>query len=90
MFEHFTNNQWIYETSQIYKYIAEMIPEDRENFQIDPKTIDWPLATKIYIYGMQKYILKQEVICPTNEKAPIIPKNKYTYFEDIKFAFFNG
>ena len=22
MFEHFTNNQWIYETSQIYKYVA--------------------------------------------------------------------
>jgi hypothetical protein len=39
---------------------------------------------------MQKFILKQEVICPTNEKAPIIQKNQYTYFEDIKFAFFNG
>ncbi len=57
---------------------------------MDPKTIDWKLGVMVYIYGMQKFILKQEVICPTQENSPIIQKINFTYFEDIKFAFFDG
>ncbi|CDW87851.1 male sterility protein [Stylonychia lemnae] len=90
MFEHFTNNEWIYESNQIYNLQAQMSQDEIKEFQFDAKTIDWPLYVKIYVYGMQKFILKEEVICPTQEKAPIIPKNNFTYFEDIKFAFLNG
>jgi len=42
----------------IYRYIEMMTPEERDEFQIDPKTIEWELATKVYIYGLQKYMLK--------------------------------
>jgi len=36
---------------------------------------------------MQKYVLKEDTISPTQLKAPILTKNNFTYFEDIKFAF---
>jgi len=32
LFEHFTNNEWIFETQRIYTYIAKMTAEDFKDF----------------------------------------------------------
>jgi hypothetical protein len=52
MFEHFTTNQWVYETAQIYEFMKQMTVAERLDFFIDPKDIDWPTAAKQYIYGI--------------------------------------
>lgn len=41
LFEHFIQNQWIYESKQIYLYLQKMCKEEIEEFIMDPKLIDW-------------------------------------------------
>ncbi|CDW80559.1 male sterility protein [Stylonychia lemnae] len=86
MFEHFTLNEWIYESNQIVLMLSEMTESDKVEFNIDPKTINWGFYVRAYIHGMQNYILNEDVINPSQHKAPLIPKNQFTYFEDLKFA----
>jgi hypothetical protein len=43
---------WIYESIKIYEYVDKMTQAERLEFYIDPKIIDWELATKMYIYGL--------------------------------------
>lgn len=35
-----------------------MTIEEKEEFDIDVRRVDWRLMTKIYIYGIQKYVMK--------------------------------
>lgn len=57
---------------------------------MDPVEIDWPLVIQLYSYGIQKFIFKYDVNPPDRVKTSIIAKNNFDYFEDIKWAFFNG
>lgn len=41
LFDHFTNNSWIFETKAVEDLFRQLSPEDREVFYIDPKDIDW-------------------------------------------------
>ncbi len=49
----------------MFKHLERMTPEEREEFQIDVRTIEWKLACMVYIFGLQKYLLKQDVVCPS-------------------------
>ena len=46
LFDHFTNNSWIYETLQVENHLKLMNEQEREEFFIDPKDIEWRQATK--------------------------------------------
>ena len=54
---------------------------------MDPKTIDWEKQIRMYAYGIQHFVMKQEVVPPNGQKAPLIRKNSINYFEDLKWAF---
>lgn len=41
LFDHFTNNSWIYETKAVEDFYRQLSPAEREVFVIDPKSIDW-------------------------------------------------
>lgn len=41
LFDHFTNNSWIFETVQVEEVLKQMVDSDREEFYVDPKEIDW-------------------------------------------------
>jgi hypothetical protein len=41
LFDHFTNNSWIYETKAVEDLYRQLSPAEREVFVIDPKAIDW-------------------------------------------------
>ena len=45
-----------------------MTAEEREEFFIDPRIIDWDFYVRAYIHGMQTYILKEDVISPIEQK----------------------
>ena len=64
LFDHFTNNSWIYETSAVEDMYRQLSPAEREIFVIDPKAIDWRITTKLYIHGIQKYCLKEDTVAP--------------------------
>ena len=87
LFSHFTNNEWVYESVKLNDYLKLMTAEEKNEFQIDVKTIDWEIAVWRYAYGMQKYYFNQDVYELT-EMGVIIQKNT-TPFQDFKFAFLN-
>ena len=58
MFSHFTKNSWVFETLKILEYLKILSPQEAQEFQIDVRTINWELGVKLYLYGMQKFILK--------------------------------
>ena len=41
LFDHFTNNSWIYETKAVEDLYRQLSSAEREIFIIDPKAIDW-------------------------------------------------
>jgi hypothetical protein len=57
---------------------------------VDPKEINWAVTTRQYIYGLQKFVLKQDVFLPDYEVTTLVRKNSFEYFEDLRWAFFNG
>ena len=60
LFAHFTRNEWIYESNKIYEFEAQLTPEEREIFYLDPKTYDWDTATALYAKGIEYYMNKQD------------------------------
>ena len=52
LFCHFTNNEWVYESVKLNDYIKLMTSEEKNEFQIDVKTIDWEIAVWRYAYGI--------------------------------------
>jgi len=90
LFDHFTNNSWIFETKAVEDMYKQITPLDRQTFVIDPREIDWRQATKFYLHGIQKFCLKQESVAPNEQTTALIRKNDFEYFEDLRWAFFNG
>lgn len=52
LFEHFTFNQWIFESNSLDTLISQMTPEDVQVFPFDPKALDWPMAIRLYMFGI--------------------------------------
>lgn len=52
LFDHFTNNSWIYESLQVEEFMKKMTKEEYDIFYIDPKDIDWRYCIKSYVHGI--------------------------------------
>lgn len=44
LFQHFSGNEWIYETKKIVEYDAVLTPEDRKTFYVNTKDFEWRLG----------------------------------------------
>jgi len=87
LFSHFTVNEWIYETKAIVELDAQMTPEDRKVFFLDPKTFTWKQVVEGYFYGFMKYIQKEDLVHPEGPVQLLLNKNHLTYFENLRRAF---
>ena len=87
IFQHFTENEWVYESAKIYEFEARMTPEERTMFYIDTKTFDWAIGTSLYLYGIRKFIWKEDAINPIDSTTLIGNKNHYRYFDNFRKAF---
>jgi Male sterility protein len=61
-FQHFTRNEWIYETKKLIEFDARMTAADRLEFYVDPRTYSWVEGTHLYGYGIEKYMNKQDIV----------------------------
>lgn len=52
LFQHFMENQWVFENKKIYEYDSKMSPAERAIFYVNPKGFDWKLGTHLYAYGI--------------------------------------
>jgi alcohol-forming fatty acyl-CoA reductase len=64
--------EWIFEYYNSYQLSQKLTKLDNELFQLDVIKIDWLEYGKVYIYGMCKYLLKQEMENPTTGRENFI------------------
>jgi fatty acyl-CoA reductase len=65
VFEFFVLNEWIYESKRVKELIDFMSPEERKCFIVDAADIDIDYFLVVNNYGLQKYILKENVELPS-------------------------
>ena len=84
LFQHFTRNNWVYETKKIYEFLEQMSAAEKEEFYIDPKTFDWMNATHLYAYGTESYMFKEDRVAPDGKSLMLLHKNQFRYFDDVQ------
>ena len=90
-FSFFTTNQWIFETNKVTNLINFLSPEEQEQFQLDVTKIDWKYFFYHFNYGLQKYVLKENVQPPGNlDDLDLLTRPDSSYFSDIRWALQNG
>lgn len=88
-FGHFTNNEWIYDSYNSYQLKARMIEEDVREYKVDIAELDWKTYFPIFSYGIQKYLLKEEVEPPFGPRTSVLSHNP-KYFYDYVWVFYHG
>ena len=64
-----------------------MTPEERNTFLLDVTIINWRSFLMNFNYGLQKYILKENVDPPGDpQSTDLFSLFNYNYFSDIKWA----
>jgi hypothetical protein len=58
LFDHFTVHEWIFQNQKTFEYIKHLTNEEREDFIMDTKLIDWSNGIGFYGYGVQRYMMK--------------------------------
>jgi len=88
---YFLSNSWVYETRMISQFYRQMSQADRDMFEFHPKMIKWDLFSRRNMYGIMKYIIKQDITVPPDmAHSQIISKNKEQYFQDIRWTYQHG
>ncbi|KAL5007705.1 hypothetical protein ScPMuIL_016511 [Solemya velum] len=57
----FTSNSWHFSNDNIYYLLNQLSPDDRKNFNFDPKMIDWSHYMEAYALGTKQFLLKEEL-----------------------------
>ena len=76
---------WIFESVEVDKAIELMTKEEQEEFWVETKDIVWYDYGKICSYGVIKYYLGLNMICPTDDLQPIVQMKGIKPGHDMKF-----
>ncbi|EKX41704.1 hypothetical protein GUITHDRAFT_55447, partial [Guillardia theta CCMP2712] len=60
-FHHFVNNEWFYESKNLLAASASMPDRDRSSFPVDPAPINWRQYLDDFSWGLQRFILRDDV-----------------------------
>ena len=63
-FNHFTNNQWQYDSVYSDQVMELMSEEEKQIFNIDVSIIDWYEAETYFLYGIKRFFLKEDMLAP--------------------------
>ena len=61
-FMHFVNNEWFFDNSNTMRISGMMSENDRKVLTIDPGVIGWGQWFDDFQYGLQRWVLKDEVV----------------------------
>ncbi len=65
VFINFTKKEWIYESQNVERMYQNLQPDQRRKFDLYVPTMNWEKYFRYFSYGMQRFILKEEVKLPT-------------------------
>lgn len=88
-FTHFTMNEWIYDTFNSFQLKARFDPEDLQNYSVDIIDLDWKTYFPVFAYGMQKFLLNEEVEPPYGERHSFI-STRPRAFSDLAWVYVHG
>jgi glycerone phosphate O-acyltransferase/fatty acyl-CoA reductase len=91
-FSHFTMNEWIYSCNILPQLSKSMSKEDRSTFELDVTKVNWRIFLMNYSYGLQKFVLKENVERPADPKSwdLNLDSRRHRYFADIMWAYNTG
>ncbi|KAL5007706.1 hypothetical protein ScPMuIL_016512 [Solemya velum] len=59
--EYFTSNSWHFCNDNLYHLLDKLSSDDRENFNFDPSSFEWPKFAEVYALGTKQYLHKEEL-----------------------------
>ncbi|KAM3137875.1 hypothetical protein pb186bvf_009956 [Paramecium bursaria] len=85
-FKHFNRNEWIYSQENSLLLMRTLDKSEQNIFLLDVSTIDWRQYFLNFNYGLQKYILKENVDLPVEqEQVDLLRSWKSSNFGDIQW-----
>lgn len=88
-FGHFTSNEWIYDTYNMFELKGTLSDEDNMTYRIDVAEVDWKTYFPCFAYGIMKYLLKEEAEPPFGDRSNIIYRYPRT-FADLSWVYYHG
>jgi nucleoside-diphosphate-sugar epimerase len=64
-YDAFCSNDCVFDTRTLDELRNQLSKEENEIFYTDPKIVNWPIWLQCFLYGIQTFILKEEVLNPT-------------------------
>ena len=91
LFEYFIMNEWIFVTNHFQEMEKFCLPEEREIFQLDTRTINWKRYLTYFQWGLHRFILKENVDPPAEvEKSDALTTSGNSHVSTIKWALNRG
>ncbi|XP_060074421.1 fatty acyl-CoA reductase 1-like [Ylistrum balloti] len=59
--DYFTSQEWNFNNAGLYKILEVMTPEDKKDFNFDPKMINWAEYMEAYCLGTKRFVMKEEL-----------------------------
>lgn len=91
IFHFFAVGEWIYECRKTRHMQSWLSEDERPQYLLDCADIDMTYFVVLNNYGIQKYILKENIEMPTPDNFNLLRlRTSKTYFSDIKWALSGG
>lgn len=84
LFEFFFNNDWCFESKNIFGILDYLSDEEKATFACNTKSINWRIHSALNVYGMQKFIFRMDSKLPYYESSTLISRFNKGYFYDIQ------
>ena len=89
-FYHFTKHEWIFDSQNVVEMKKKMTREDRKEFFIDIAKLNWKSWCVNFMYGLRKWVLKENVEQPADPNALEVNAQLISsrYFSDLSWAYY--
>jgi hypothetical protein len=66
IYRHFTMNEWIFDVKNTETISKSLVDDEQKTFGFFISELDWERYLRFFCYGIQKFVLKEEVRPPTD------------------------
>ena len=89
LYSHFTFIEWIFESYNSFELCSRLSDVDLKTYLIDVKTLNWKTYFPNFSYGIQRFILKEDVEPPFGIRGNFVNKRPQ-FLSDLMFVYYKG
>lgn len=86
VFQYFVDKGWTYQSVTIDHVLATMTDQDKRDFPIDIRGMDWDRCLTLFSYGIRRFFIKEDTVAPYSFEQ-LLCKNQIELAHDIKTAY---